>query len=81
MLQALVAFFLFFSHCRSLARMNTNSVPSSLLASKRIENTENPYIEDVLDHYSALNIPNLTYLAMGSTINTSFASYVVTHLL
>ena len=56
---------LFLSYCNCLAKMNPSSV------SRRIENTENAYIEDVLDHYSALNINNLTYLAMGN-FNTLF---------
>lgn len=31
----------------------------------RMEGTENPYIEDVLDKYSSL--PNLTMMALGSS--------------
>ena len=32
---------------------------------KRLEATENPYIEDVLENYSSL--PNLTMMALGSS--------------
>lgn len=37
----------------------------STMISRRIEQTENPYIEDILDRYS--NIPNITNLALGSS--------------
>lgn len=35
------------------------------MTSRRIEQTENPYIEDILDRYS--HLPNLTNLALGSS--------------
>ena len=35
--------------------------------SNRLFRTENPYIEDVIDKYNSMNIPNLIYLAMGSS--------------
>ncbi len=35
------------------------------MISRRIEQTENPYIEDILDRYS--HLPNLTNLALGSS--------------
>ncbi len=67
MLKLLVAFALLLPHLYSLSRNNLNPTSPLMALSKRIENTENAYIEDVLDHYSALNIHNLTYLAMGKS--------------
>lgn len=37
------------------------------IMSKRLSDTEPPYIEDVLDMYISLSIPNLTMLALGSS--------------
>lgn len=65
MLKLVVALALLLPHFHGLSHTSLSPASPVMALSNRIENTENAYIEDVLDHYSALNIHNLTYLAMG----------------